>query len=114
MTGTSVLLDQRQDLLEGDLFAGDRVDDGPARADGQRGRQGLDLAAVDAERHVDDVSATACDGPGQHVDLVHSRGADVDVEDVGAGRHLGQGLFARPRSDRRRAALRPGASCRWG
>ena len=33
------------------------------------------------------------DGPGQHVDLVHTGGADVDVEDVGAGRHLGDGLF---------------------
>ena len=53
----------------------------------------FDLAAVDAQGHVDHLGH-GLHREGQHGQLVHTGGAHVDVEDVGSGRHLGDGLFA--------------------
>ncbi len=55
--------------------------------------RGLGLAAVDAERHVDHL-AHGLHRPGQHVQFVHTGGSHVDVQDIGAGFHLSDSLFA--------------------
>ena len=44
-------------------------------------------------------------GPRQHVDLVHTGRTDVDVEDVGSGRHLRQGFLTRHRQIARAQSL---------
>jgi hypothetical protein len=83
--------DEGQDLLEALVLARDRVDQRLALVDREAGLERLDDRRVDADRRVGRSGHRA-----QHVleqlGLVDERDAGVDVEHVGAGRHLGDGV----------------------
>ena len=88
----AVLADQRQDALEALLLAGHGVDQRLADVDREPGLERLDDRGVDRQRHVDqrldqpDASAARIAGSSAQ------RDPGVDVEHVGAGLDLGQGV----------------------
>ena len=87
----AVARDEREDLLEALVLAGDRVHERLALVDREAGLERLDDRGVDADRHVGRLGDRAQHGR-QQLGLVDERDAGVDVEHVGAGLHLGEGV----------------------
>ena len=87
----AVARDEREDLLQALVLAGDRVHERLALVDREAGLERLDDRGVDADRHVGGLGDRAQHGR-QQLGLVDERDAGVDVEHVGAGLHLGEGV----------------------
>ncbi len=87
----AVLFDERQDRRQALFLSVDGVDDGPAVVCPECRFKDVRFGAVDLERGV----AHALDGL-QHFDhhrlFIDLRQTDIDVEDLGTGLHLAQGL----------------------
>ena len=109
--GGAVPRDEREHPLHLLVLAGHRVDERPPTVDGEAGLQRLDDRRVDREGHVGD-RLDELDRVREDRGLVGERNARIDVEHLGARRHLGQ----RVRDDRlevsgrhlRRERLAPG------
>jgi hypothetical protein len=99
--GGAVLLDQRQDRLEPLVLAGHRVDQGLTLVDCEPGLERRDDRGIDRQRQIGQ-RLHELDRLGQDLGLVGERNAGVDVQHVGAGRDLRQGI----RFDRREIAGR--------
>ena len=86
-----MLPDQGQHPLQGLLLPGHGVQQRLALVGGKTGLQGLDDGGVDGKRHVRD-GLHPPDGLRQNARLVRQGNAGVDVQHLGAGGHLGQGV----------------------
>ena len=93
--GRAVFGDEGKHPLHHLVLAGHRVDQGFALVDLDTGLEGLDDRGVDRERHVGD-RLDQLDRLGQERRLVGQWDAGVDVEHVGAGGDLGQGIGLDP------------------
>ena len=91
-----MLLHEREDSIQGGLLPVDRVDQSLARINFQGGLQGGRVGGIEGKGDVSRLQGRL-HGQRQDAYLVHPGRADVDVQNVGSGLHLGPHFLSHER-----------------